>query len=149
MSTKNINYKKDQAVGLDQFIELYEASTLAERRPAGNRAVMKQMKNNANLTITAWDGDQLVGISRSLTDFGFVTYLADLAVAKSHQRLGIGRRLIEQTRAATGPDCMIVLLSAPAANEFYPGIGFSHNSRAWVLQGGEMLEDPAVEQDKP
>ena len=29
---------------------------------------------------------------------------------------------------------MIVLLAAPAANDYYPRIGFEHHPRAWVLK---------------
>jgi len=42
------------------------------------------MLRNANLVITAWDGDVLVSISRSVTDFAYCTYLSDLAVRLSH-----------------------------------------------------------------
>jgi ribosomal protein S18 acetylase RimI-like enzyme len=139
MNARAIEYRKDAKVDLDQFIGLYRESTLAERRPADDREVMRQMMENASLTITAWDGDALVGISRTLSDFGYVAYLSDLAVAKSHQHRGIGKRLIEETQAALGPRCMLVLLSAPAANEFYPKLGFSHNPRAWVLGAGERV----------
>lgn len=139
MNARAIEYRRDAKVDLDQFIGLYRESTLAERRPADDRGVMRQMMENASLTITAWDGGALVGIARTLTDFGHAAYLADLAVAKSHQHRGIGKRLIEATQAALGPRCMLVLLSAPAANEFYPKIGFSHNPRAWVLGAGERV----------
>jgi hypothetical protein len=30
---------------------------------------------------------------------------------------------------------MIVLLAAPAANDYYPKLGFGHNPRAWILKG--------------
>ena len=139
MNARAIEYRKDAKVDLDQFIGLYRESTLAERRPADDREVMRQMMENASLTITAWDGDALVGISRTLSDFCYVAYLSDLAVAKSHQHQGIGKRLIMETQAALGPRCMFVLLSAPAANEFYPKLGFSHNPRAWVLGAGECV----------
>lgn len=132
-------YRRDATLDLDQFIELYRASTLAERRPADDRETMRQMRDHASLTITAWDGDTPVGIARTLTDFAYVAYLADLAVATSHQGRGIGQRLIEETRAALGPKCMIVLLAAPAAAEFYPHIGFSHDDRCWILRGDDHL----------
>lgn len=132
-------YRKNAKVDLDEFIELYRASTLSERRPADDRAVMRQMMENASLTITAWADDALVGLARSLTDFGYVAYLADLAVAQSHQGQGIGKRLIEETQAALDSTCMLVLLAAPAANDFYPHIGFEHNPRAWVLPAGERV----------
>lgn len=139
MNRPEIEYKRDVPLELDQFIDLYRSSTLAERRPADDREIMRQMMENADLSITAWDGDSLAGIARTLTDFGYVAYLADLAVAKSHQRLGIGKRLIEQTQEVLGQKCMLVLLAAPAANGFYPRIGFTHNPRAWVLAGGEPV----------
>lgn len=139
MNAPAIEYRRNAAINLDQFIGLYEASTLAERRPAGDRDVMRQMMENASLTITAWDGNALVGISRTLSDFAYVAYLSDLAVTRSHQHQGIGKRLIEETQAALGPRCMLVLLSAPAANAFYPKIGFSPNPRAWVLGAGERV----------
>jgi len=59
------------------------------------------------LIFTAWEGDLLVGISRSFSDFSFVTYLADLAVRKSHQRRGIGKELIRRTQSAAGPNALL------------------------------------------
>jgi predicted N-acetyltransferase YhbS len=94
------------------------------------------MLKNANLTITAWHGERLVGISRSLTDFTYVAYLADLAVDVEYQRHGIGKQLIHETKGRLGSECTIVLLAAPKANEYYPKIGFEHNPRAWMLKGG-------------
>ncbi len=134
-----IHYRKNAALTLAEFIGVYRASTLAERRPADDESIMQQMMDNAPLTISAWDGDTPVGIARTLTDFGYVAYLADLAVVGTHQGLGIGRGLVAATRAELGADCMLVLLAAPDANAFYPKIGFSSNPRAWVLQGTERL----------
>ena len=47
------------------------------------------------------------------------------------------RALVEETRARLWPECMIVLLAAPLANDYYPRIGFEHNPRAWVLKPGK------------
>src|SRR2546425_712541 len=100
-------------------IDLYRASTLGERRPIDDRGRMEQMLRNANLVITAWDEDLLVGISRSLTDFSYATYLADLAVRQSHQRQGIGKELMRRTQQASAP-ATTVLLAAAAAGADYP-----------------------------
>src|ERR1700757_4248835 len=94
----NILYRVGNELDLDRVIELYRASTLGERRPVDDRERMRRMVANANLVITAWDGELLVGISRSVTDFVYTTYLADLAVRLSHQRQGIGRELIRRTQ---------------------------------------------------
>lgn len=128
-----IEYRKGNDIDLDAMIELYQSSTLGERRPVDNRQVMAGMLKQADLTVTAWDGERLVGISRTLTDFAYVAYLADLAVHVDYQKHGIGRRLVEETRAALEPTCFITLLAAPKADEYYPKLGFQRNPRAWVL----------------
>lgn len=131
-----IEYRDDAIVSVDEAIDLYRRSTLGERRPVDRPDIFKGMLKNAHLTLTAWDGVRLVGIARSLTDFTYVAYLADLAVDASCQKQGIGKRLIEETRRRLEPECMIVLLAAPQANEYYAKIGFEHNPRAWVLRQG-------------
>ncbi|HWR53722.1 MAG TPA: GNAT family N-acetyltransferase [Bryobacteraceae bacterium] len=126
-------------VDLDAVIELYEASTLGERRPVHDRARMAAMLEHANLIVTAWEGDLLVGISRSFSDFAYVTYLSDLAVRASHQRRGIGRELIRRTREEGGPETYIVLLAAPRAVDYYPRVGFSGHDSAWILRSEDEL----------
>lgn len=102
------------------------------------RTYSRACSKHANLVISAWDGSRLVGISRSLTDFTYVAYLADLAVDAVYQRRGIGKQLMEETRQRLGRECMIVLLAAPKANDYYPKLGFEHNPRAWVLAPGRV-----------
>lgn len=131
----NIEYKDNASYTVGEMIDLYRRSTLGERRPLDRPDIFGKMRDNANLVITAWEGKKLVGIARSFTDFAYVTYLADLAVDAACQRLGIGKRLIAETRARLEPTCKIVLLAAPKANGYYPGIGFDHNPRAWILKG--------------
>ncbi|CAM3674006.1 GNAT family N-acetyltransferase [Polynucleobacter arcticus] len=129
-----ITYTEHASISPEQAIDLYTRSTLGERRPIDNIKTFEAMLANANLTISAWDGEKLVGISRNLTDFAYVAYLADLAVDEQYQRQGIGKRLIEETQARLGPSCMIVLLAAPKANAYYEHLGFEHNPRAWMMK---------------
>jgi GNAT superfamily N-acetyltransferase len=132
-----IEYRNGNDLDLDQVIELYNASTLGERRPVDDREIMSAMLHHANLVVTAWDEDLLVGIARTLSDFAYVGYLADLAVRASHQRQGIGVALIQKTREQMGPRSMLVLLSAPKAVAYYPKIGFTRHESAWILRADE------------
>lgn len=134
-----IEYHFGNDLNLDQVIELYHSSTLGERRPVDDRQIMSEMIRQANLVVTAWDRDLLVGIARTLTDFSYVGYLADLAVRGSHQRNGIGVELIRLTRKKMGPRSMLVLLAAPKAAAYYPKIGFSHHENAWTLGASERF----------
>ena len=133
-----IEYKLTPDLDADVARELYVASTLGERRPVDDRERFAAMLRNANLTITAWDGDLLVGISRSVTDFVWMTYLSDLAVRVSHQKQGIGKELMRRTQAAA-PEAKLLLLAAPAAAHYYSHVGFSHVPNAWWLLPGETL----------
>jgi predicted N-acetyltransferase YhbS len=133
-----ITYKTGNNLDLDQVIELYRSCSLGARRPVDDRSRMETMLANANLVITAWDGERLVGISRSITDFAYATYLSDLAVRESHQRLGIGKELIRRTQEQGG-SANVILLSAPAAVDYYPRIGMQNHPSAWILKKGEAL----------
>jgi predicted N-acetyltransferase YhbS len=134
-----ITYRTGNDLELETVIELYRASTLGERRPVDDRERMRQMLQNANLVVTAWDGELLVGIARSVSDFSFATYLSDLAVRLSHQKQGIGRELIRQTQALGG-QALLILLSAPKAVEYYPKIGLTQHPSAWTLRPEERLK---------
>jgi predicted N-acetyltransferase YhbS len=133
-----IHYATGNDLDLDAVIELYRASTLGERRPVDDRERMAAMVKNANLVITAWDENLLVGISRALTDFSFATYLSDLAVRKSHQQQGIGKELMRRTQAA-GKPARTILLAAPAATEYYSHVGFAHNPQAYTLGPDDLV----------
>ena len=133
-----ITYRLGNDLDLDAIIDLYRASTLGERRPVDDRERMALMLRNANLVLTAWDNDQLVGIARSMSDFSFATYLSDLAVRLSYQKQGIGRELIRRTQEASG-EATVVLLSAPKAVDYYPRIGMKSHPSAWTLSHDQHL----------
>ena len=128
-----IIYKVNQAISTDEFIGVLKASTLAERRPVDDRECMEGMIKNSNLTVSAWDGEKLIGIARSMTDFHYACYLSDLAVDKNYQNSSIGKQLQIITQEQLGSKCKLILIAAPAANSYYEHIGFTNNQRCWVL----------------
>jgi len=131
-----ISYLTGNDLDLDDLIEVYVDSTLGERRPVGDRDRMARMLSEANLVITAWDGESMVGVSRSVTDWVYCTYLSDLAVRSAYQGRGIGKELVRLTRRAT-PEASVILLAAPKAVDYYPRIGMTRHDSAWVLWPGE------------
>ncbi len=98
-----ITYSIDSSLDVFHVIDLYNRSTLGERRPVDKPDVFQGMIDNASILVTAWDDKKLVGIARSLSDFVYVTYLSDLAVDENYQQQGIGKQLIELTQAQTSP----------------------------------------------
>lgn len=135
----NIEYKLNDPVTTDQFIDLLKRSMLGERRPIEDLECMQGMVSNSNLIVTAWQESNLVGIARSITDFHYACYLSDLAVDEKHQSNGIGKRLQELTQDQLGPKCKLILIAAPAANAYYERIGFTNNPRCWVLDRDQRI----------
>ena len=129
-----ITYAINKAITSEQFIEVLTQSTLGERRPVDDIDSIADMLKHTNLLVTAWDDNKLVGVARSFTDYSYCCYMSDLAVIASVQHQGIGKGLIEATKVELKVGCKLVLLSAPAAQQYYPHIGFSAHTSAWVQQ---------------
>jgi len=141
MNGKTMIYNSTTPLSPTQFTDLLRRSTLAERRPVDDAETIAGMLANADLTVTAWDGDLLVGVARSVTDFTYCCYLSDLAVDVAYQRQGIGIELIAHTQAQLGPRCNLILLAAPAAADYYGHIGFNHHPRCWILPRDKSIRN--------
>ncbi|MBI3143507.1 MAG: GNAT family N-acetyltransferase [Bacteroidetes bacterium] len=126
-----ITYSAEAIPSIGHIIEVYESSGI--NRPTGNLARMEKMYANANLVVTAWHNDLLVGIARSLTDFCHSCYLADLAVRKEYQSKGVGKQLIALTREQIGHQTSLILLAAPAAINYYPKLGFHKIDNGYII----------------
>lgn len=128
-----ITFALEPDLSAKEFQNILQASTLAERRPAGDLGRLNCMLRHADVIATARDGERLVGISRAITDFSYCCYLSDLAVDVAYQHQGIGKRLIAETHAAAGHQTMLILLAAPAARTYYPKIGMTAMESCWAL----------------
>ncbi|SFP02659.1 Acetyltransferase (GNAT) domain-containing protein [Enterovibrio norvegicus DSM 15893] len=137
--TLKIEYKVNQQISDELFIDLLKRTTLGERRPVENTNCIRGMLDNSNLIVTAWDSSKLVGVARSVTDFYYCCYLSDLAVDEKYQRLGIGKQLQIQTQAQIQSTCKLFLIAAPTANEYYEQLGYTRNERCWVLERGRKI----------
>jgi predicted N-acetyltransferase YhbS len=126
-----IVYKFDVVPTTQQVIELYNAADLP--RPTHDSQRIRAMFENSNLIVTAWDRDKLVGVSRTITDRVWSSYLADLAVSPDYKKSGIGKKLIELTRERIGDQSMLLLLSVPTAMDYYPKVGFVRENRAFIM----------------
>jgi GNAT superfamily N-acetyltransferase len=127
-----IIYRDDILPSASAVIELYDNAGL--QRPTDDADRIAAMYGNSDLVVSAWDGDVLAGVARSLTDWCFCCYLSDLAVRKDHQHHGIGKELIRLTKLRIGERCMLLLLSVPAAVEYYPKVGMEPFKDAFIIR---------------
>ena len=66
-----IEYKIDASISGSQFIDLLSKSGLGKRRPIDDHECIEGMINNSNLLVSAWEGNRLIAVARSVTDFHF------------------------------------------------------------------------------
>lgn len=126
-----IDYRNDITPLTGQIIDLYTSSGI--NRPVNDPDRIGRMYANSNLIVSAWDGDVLVGIARSITDFSFCCCLSDLAIRKDYQHAGIGKKLVALTKEEIGDQAMLLLLSAPEAINYYPKLNFSRVENGFIL----------------
>jgi ribosomal protein S18 acetylase RimI-like enzyme len=128
---KTIDFKINAPIETSDIIALYKNCELP--RPIHDETRINAMFANSNLVVSAWFGDELVGISRTLTDFVWSSYLADLAVRSDFQKSGIGQKLVEITREQVTEQSMVLLLSVPEAMEYYPKIGMTKVEQGFIF----------------
>lgn len=76
--------------------------------------------------VCAYDGEQLVGFGRVISDGVIHALLTEVAVAATHRRRGIGRRIVSRLvdRCVAANIQQIQLFSADGKISFYRELGF-------------------------
>jgi len=133
-----IAYQVEKDLSVVEFRDVLARSTLGERRPIDDYERLEKMCKNADIMLTARFEGKLIGIARSISDFAFATYLSDLAVDVEFQKLGIGKKLIAETKKLV--QGKLILLSAPAAIEYYPKIGMKQFENSFYLDNVNDLK---------
>jgi ribosomal protein S18 acetylase RimI-like enzyme len=130
----NVLYASEPTLDVAEFRHVLVESGLGDTRPVDDEARLQAMLANANLVLTARldrPDRQLIGVARAITDFAWVCYLAELAVTRSAQGLGVGKGLMDEAQRQLGPSVAISLLSMPDAVGFYERIGMTRMSDAF------------------
>lgn len=132
METHEFKYEVGGSATTSEIIRVFESSGI--NRPTKEPERITRMFAASCLVVTARCEGRLVGICRSLTDYAYCCYVSDLAVDREYQGQGIGEALLSQTRQAVGDAVTLVLVSAPAARDFYPKVGFEPTDAAFLVR---------------
>ena len=130
-----IEIKETKEIPKEKILALYRSLkwSSAEKPDALYAALM-----NSHSLISAWDGEELVGLGNAITDGYLVVYYPHLLVSPDHQNQGIGTRLVEKLRSKYLGFHSEIVLADGRAVEFYLRSGFSRAGTTvplWKYEG--------------
>lgn len=126
-----IHFEDSKEISVAELADVFRKSGI--RRPVEDLPRLQKMLDQADITMTAWDGMRLVGIARAITDFSYCCYLSDLAVDKEYQNQGIGKELVKRVQERIGEEISLILLASPIAMDYYPKIGFQKIQNGYII----------------
>lgn len=84
------------------------------------------------LNITAYDGDELVGCLRILSDGYFFGTITELLVLPDYQKKGVGSRLLQLAKQNT--PTMLYFGSQPGIEAFYEKSGCQRSLQSYIIE---------------
>lgn len=123
-----------------QLVRLFHQAPWAkDRSPEQTQEMLRQ----TDLVLCAWDGDQLVGFGRVLTDFMYRATIWDVIVDRAYHKQGIGTEIVR--RILHHPRLVQVELFWLCTRRpgFYERLGFSSKEQTgmvWSRSKNSRLE---------
>ncbi|UVT15631.1 MAG: GNAT family N-acetyltransferase [Nitrospira sp.] len=135
-----VTYAHKEPPEASQLLRLFHQAPWAKDRSLDDA---KDMLRNTDLTLCAWDRDQLIGFGRVLTDFVYRATIWDVIVDKAYQGQGIGTEIVQ--RILNHPRLKRVELFWLCTRRpgFYEKLGFSSKEQTgmvWSRNKNSRLE---------
>lgn len=130
MAVPEVLYRHDRRPEADVIAQLYRSAPL--NRPVDDVPRIAAMYATANVVITAWSGERLVGILRGWTDGAYDGYICDLAIAPDLQKAGVGRGLLNELQSF-GPQVQWILRASKIAEHYYAHLGWQKIENGWYF----------------
>ncbi|KXX70668.1 GNAT family N-acetyltransferase [Flammeovirga sp. SJP92] len=133
----NITISNTRTIDKNKIVKLYE---LNEWSAAQKPDVLYQALINSHSLVSAWDGDELVGIGNAISDGFLVVYYPHLLIHPEYQGKGIGKMIMEKMFLKYKGFHMQMLTSDGEAVRFYEKMGFTkagNTTPMWIYDGKE------------
>ena len=122
-----VEYKTRKDLPCDQLYRLFLAVGWAKEETTTQEMIAHFNVGfiHSTFVFSAWNGEELVGCVRVLSDLHFRSVILDLAVMPAFQHQGIGKELVRRCRSAC--ESSEWLVQTDAAKGFYEKIGFKES----------------------
>lgn len=123
-----------------QLVRLFRQAPWAkDRSPEETHEMLRQ----TDLVLCAWDGDQLVGFGRVLTDFMYRATIWDVIVDQAHHKQGIGTEIVRRILHHPRLQHVELFWLCTRRPGFYERLGFSSKEQTgmvWSRSKNSRLE---------
>ena len=108
-----------------QTIDWGRLSTVFQRAPLGDREPdkLRQVFQNSQIRCFVWDGPELIGAGRAITDGVRYTVVFDVVLLPEYQGRGIGRQIMNFLMERS-KETAVLLHAVPGRETFYAKLGF-------------------------
>jgi predicted N-acetyltransferase YhbS len=136
-----IRYSSTRKPTTAQLLDLYQLAWWTKSRRSADVA---KLLRHPQVLLTAWEGGQLVGFARVITDFTYRAIIADVIVRPGAVRQGIGSALVQRAlkdkrlKTVTG-----FWLYTTDKQAFYKKLGFEFSPKhLMILRTGPGPQPP-------
>ena len=133
-----INFKGNKNINVDQLEKLY--NDVEWFAYTNDLPLLQQALSQSLDVLSAWDGDELVGLVRIIGDGLTIIYVQDILVLNTYQNQGIATELMKQILNKYSHVRQKVLLTeeAPDVRHFYEKNGFQSCDKGSLVAFAKM-----------
>ncbi|WP_038021843.1 GNAT family N-acetyltransferase, partial [Tetragenococcus muriaticus] len=128
----NIEIKVNEPLSVEQVATLYRETGFA--KPIEDRIRIQKMIDQTPLVFSAWNGKNLLGFARCLTDFEYFCYLSDILILPLYQKQGVGKLLVHEIKEYLGSRITISLRAEDNALGFYKKMNFEQTDKMYRIK---------------
>ena len=134
----NITYKHIKTINREQLEQLYR--DVGWTAYTKDLDLLQQSLQQSLDVLSAWDGDRLVGLIRTVGDGLTILYIQDILVLNAYQNKGIATQLLQMVLQKYEAVRQKVLLTeeAPDVRHFYEKNGFKSCDKGSLVAFGQF-----------
>jgi len=125
-----VTFSEKKELEAGQLLRLFNQAPWAKGRTLDDA---REMLRHTDVALCAWDGEELVGFGRVLTDFVYRATIWDVIVEKAYQKQGLGTKIVERILNHSRLKKVELFWLCTRRPSFYERLGFSSREQTGMV----------------
>jgi len=125
-----VTFSEKKFLQPEQLLTLFQQAPWAKGRTLADA---REMLRHTDVALCAWDGDQLIGFGRVLTDFVYRATIWDVIVDEAYQKQGIGTEIVQRILRHPRLKKVELFWLCTRRPGFYEKLGFSSKEQTGMV----------------